>query len=95
MERQMYKGNWKCSFCGEAITELPFEPKAVSNLTCRKCYALGKVAPKINAGGEKSKFEGNWKCSQCGAPIKSLPFEPKNTNNLTCIDCFKKSKGIS
>jgi len=38
----MFQGNWKCSGCGGAITELPFEPRSESGLTCRTCYAKGK-----------------------------------------------------
>lgn len=42
----MYEGNWKCSSCGGAITQLPFEPRSESGLTCRTCYAKGKDAEK-------------------------------------------------
>ncbi len=42
----MYEGNWKCSRCGGAITQLPFEPRSESGLTCRVCYAKGKDAEK-------------------------------------------------
>lgn len=35
----MYQGNWKCSSCGGAITELPFQPKSESGLTCRTCWS--------------------------------------------------------
>lgn len=34
----MFQGNWTCSSCGGAITELPFEPRSNSGLTCRDCY---------------------------------------------------------
>ncbi len=34
----MHQGNWKCSNCGGAITELPFEPRSDKGLTCRNCY---------------------------------------------------------
>jgi CxxC-x17-CxxC domain-containing protein len=44
----MHQGNWKCSTCGGAITELPFEPRSESGLTCRVCYAKKKNA---GAGG--------------------------------------------
>jgi len=37
-ERKMFKGDWKCGKCGGAITQLPFEPKSVSNLTCLDCF---------------------------------------------------------
>ncbi len=39
----MYQGNWHCSSCGEAITELPFAPRSEKGLTCRVCYAKGKA----------------------------------------------------
>lgn len=38
----MYQGNWKCSGCGGTITELPFQPRSESGLTCRTCYAKSK-----------------------------------------------------
>jgi CxxC-x17-CxxC domain-containing protein len=44
----MHQGNWKCSSCGGAITELPFQPRSESGLTCRACYAKGKEADKGN-----------------------------------------------
>lgn len=34
----MHQGNWTCSKCGGAITQLPFEPRSSSGLTCRDCY---------------------------------------------------------
>lgn len=39
-ERKMYKGDWKCSKCGNPITELPFEPdpSRLSQLLCRDCH---------------------------------------------------------
>lgn len=38
--RQMFKGEWACSKCGAAITELPFEPdpSRLSQLLCRDCH---------------------------------------------------------
>lgn len=38
--RKTYKGNWACSKCGNAITELPFEPdpNRLDRLMCRDCY---------------------------------------------------------
>lgn len=38
----MHQGNWKCSSCGGAITELPFQPRSELGLTCRTCYAKQK-----------------------------------------------------
>ncbi|MBU1557384.1 hypothetical protein KKC45_00245 [Patescibacteria group bacterium] len=89
MEKQMYQGNWKCSGCGGAITQLPFEPRSESNLTCRDCHS------KKTGGSptEKKMFEGDWKCSKCGGAITKLPFEPKSQSNLTCRDCYMKERG--
>lgn len=42
----MFQGNWKCSSCGGAITELPFEPRSEAGLTCRDCYMKQKDASK-------------------------------------------------
>jgi len=42
----MYEGNWKCGGCGGAITQLPFQPRSESGLTCRTCYAKGKETEK-------------------------------------------------
>ena len=82
--------------CGAAITELPFEPRSESGLTCRDCHskarASGGAAANTAAPTEKKKVEGNWTCSGCGGAITSLPFEPRDTSNLLCIDCYKKSK---
>jgi len=46
----MHQGNWKCSKCGGAITELPFEPRGESGLTCRACYGKAKDAEQTDAG---------------------------------------------
>jgi CxxC-x17-CxxC domain-containing protein len=51
----MHQGNWKCSSCGGAITELPFQPRSEEGLTCRACYAKSKgnqpapAAPDTNS----------------------------------------------
>ncbi len=94
----MFQGNWVCSGCGGAITELPFEPRGTAGLTCRACHAK-KRASENGAEGEagvanvKSRIEGNWKCSNCEGAITSLPFTPRDTSNLLCVDCYKRSKG--
>mgnify|MGYP000864607261 FL=1 len=53
----MYQGNWKCSTCGGPITELPFQPRSESGLTCRTCYGKQKdkdnnEAPAMPVAGE-------------------------------------------
>jgi len=45
----MYEGNWKCSGCGGAITQLPFQPRSESGLTCRSCYGKNKDLAAANA----------------------------------------------
>jgi len=37
-QREMIKGNWKCSDCGKEITELPFQPSADRPIYCRDCW---------------------------------------------------------
>lgn len=37
--RPMVKGDWKCSECGVAITELPFEPAPDRPIYCRECWS--------------------------------------------------------
>lgn len=91
----MHQGNWTCSGCGAAITELPFEPRGTSGLTCRDCHAKSKgmsAGSSSSASGEKPRVEGDWTCSSCGGKISSLPFTPRDTSNLMCTDCYKKSK---
>ena len=89
----MFQGNWTCSHCGNAITQLPFEPRGTAGLKCRDCHAKTKGEGQGSSqGGERQKVEGNWTCSGCGNAITSLPFTPRDTSNLKCIDCFKKSR---
>lgn len=53
----MHQGNWKCSKCGGAITELPFIPRSDSGLTCRTCYAKSKN-PNGGGGSNGGGFHG-------------------------------------
>ena len=96
----MHQGNWTCSTCGAAITELPFEFRSNKGLTFRDCHAKSRNTSASTGnqsagaqGGDKPKVEGNWTCGGCGTAITSLPFTPRDTSNLLCIDCYKKSKG--
>jgi len=57
----MHQGNWKCSKCGGAITELPFEPRGEAGLTCRACYGKGKAegeTPMDSAAAEADGVSG-------------------------------------
>ncbi len=51
--RKMFKGDWKCSECGVAITELPFEPDParIDSLKCFDCHKKGQ--PRRNFGGRR------------------------------------------
>jgi len=42
-ERTMHKGDWKCSGCSKAITELPFKPRDTSNLLCLDCFKQNRA----------------------------------------------------
>ncbi len=37
---QKIQGNWQCSDCGTAITELPFEPEGDRPIRCRDCHRV-------------------------------------------------------
>jgi CxxC-x17-CxxC domain-containing protein len=41
-ERKMFTGTWKCSACGGAITQLPFEPRDDASLKCVDCFKKSK-----------------------------------------------------
>ena len=86
----MFQGNWTCSKCGKAITELPFEPRNTDNLMCKECHMESR--PRRDNRPERKMYEGDWTCSSCGAPITKLPFEPRDTSNLKCRDCYLKEK---
>jgi len=45
----MHQGNWKCSSCGGAITELPFVPRSETGLTCRVCFIKSKGGSSGNS----------------------------------------------
>lgn len=58
----MHQGNWKCSSCGGTITELPFQPRSESGLTCRTCYS------KQKGGGSGAAPESSGALETHGAP---------------------------
>lgn len=99
-DRQMYQGDWKCSDCGTAITELPFQPdpSRVGELKCRDCHRKGRSERRPGGsnrfGGERKTYQGDWKCSKCGAAITELPFQPdpSRESELLCRDCHRASR---
>jgi len=86
-ERKIFSGDWNCSKCNKAISELPFEPRETGNLLCLDCFKEGRAGRP-----DRQMFEGNWQCSGCSTAITQLPFEPRETGNLLCRDCHMKSK---
>jgi CxxC-x17-CxxC domain-containing protein len=102
-ERTMHQGNWKCSSCGTAITELPFKPDEARThqLLCRDCHKQkrGETRGGDRRGGDSVRrpmHQGNWKCSSCGTAITELPFEPDESrlDQLLCRDCHKQKRGM-
>ena len=88
-DRKMYTGDWTCKDCGAAISELPFEPRDPSTLTCRDCHMKGR-------GDRPQKriqriYVGDWKCRECGAAIDELPFKPQDPDTVLCRDCHQKN----
>jgi len=67
----MHQGNWKCSKCGGAITELPFEPRGEAGLTCRACYGKQKDAEKTDAGA--SEMPGDASVAQEAPNMQDMP----------------------
>lgn len=92
-ERKMYQGDWKCSGCGAAITELPFQPDPAreDGLLCRDCHSK-----KRDERRERKMYQGSWSCSDCGTAITELPFEPDpdKAGSLLCRDCYRKKKSF-
>ncbi|MCA9356717.1 hypothetical protein KC872_00760 [Candidatus Kaiserbacteria bacterium] len=79
----MHQGNWKCSSCGGAITELPFEPRSESGLTCRTCYAKQKdkdnqQAPEILSADEAPN-DMPFDAEPASEPAPAEFFEPDDT----------------
>ncbi len=94
-QRKMYQGNWKCSQCGTAITELPFEPSGDLPLYCRDCHRERRGQRQGGSGRgdfQRKMYQGNWKCSDCGADITELPFEPKSDQEIFCRDCYRSRR---
>ena len=68
----MFQGNWTCSKCGGAITQLPFEPKSDKGLTCRECYFKEKDGQASGNGAPAAAPTPAPADEQTDAP----PFDP-------------------
>jgi len=57
-QRRTYSGNWKCSKCSTAITELPFEPdpNKFDQLLCRDCFREKRQSFGGSRGGSRPPF---------------------------------------
>lgn len=76
----MYEGNWTCSGCGGAITQLPFQPRGNAGLTCRTCFAKGKEAekkeqpvPELTTAGEAPPMDGAPDFDEFGSASEPMP----------------------
>lgn len=96
----MHQGNWTCSGCGGAITELPFQPRSETGLTCRTCYSKQKggqanstpqqtVATEVpDMPVEAGVAAGPQEDDGFGPAIPTNPSErPKVTGNWQCAGC--------
>ncbi len=84
------QGNWKCSGCGAAITELPFEPTPGRDVFCANCFKPRNNTKRPSFG--RPKVRGEWKCAGCGKTILELPFRPNGSQPIYCTDCFRKDR---
>ncbi len=99
----MHQGNWKCSICGGAITELPFMPRSEAGLTCRACYGKRKEkestsqAPDVDmpVASEAPDIPDYAELATEPAPgddfgmsaVPVSPEKPKNAGNWQCAGC--------
>lgn len=83
----MFQGNWTCSKCGGAITQLPFEPKGNSGLTCRECYFKEKdggsagsgVAPTDSSNNAEANMGASGDIDDRDVP----PFDPDESGSAS------------
>jgi CxxC-x17-CxxC domain-containing protein len=98
----MHQGNWTCSTCGGAITELPFEPRGTTGLTCRTCYAKQKDTssqeqpPEMSGASEEMPNDMPHDAGlagepapgeSIGTPVAAGGDRPKFSGTWTCAGC--------
>lgn len=96
----MHQGNWKCSGCGGTITELPFQPRSESGLTCRTCYGKQKgkssyQAPEMDTASDEVPYDIPDDAGLAGEPAPGDDFgtpvvpgeKPKFSGDWTCSGC--------
>jgi CxxC-x17-CxxC domain-containing protein len=86
----MYQGNWKCSACGGAITELPFQPRSEAGLTCRTCWSKqnGKneaapAAEPASSDSVEAPDDVPLEADLASAPMDGDPFEGMDAAPVT------------
>jgi len=76
----MFQGNWTCSKCGGDITQLPFEPRSNSGLTCRDCYFNAKQGDASGAASSSESAAPAEVDTGTAAPLddrEAPPFDPE------------------
>ena len=102
----MHQGNWKCSTCGGAITELPIQPRSESGLTCRTCYSKSKgretqSVPEMNTASEAPDIPDFAEVAgepdlRDGFPdaVATTTEKPKIEGNWQCATCGGKISSL-
>lgn len=106
----MHQGNWKCSSCGGAITELPFQPRSETGLTCRTCYAKQRdqgeqQAPEMNVASEAPDVPDFSEADLATEPAPADDFgmnttpvnpaeKPKFSGDWQCAGCGGEIKSL-
>ena len=88
-DKPMFEGDWQCSECGKAITQLPFQPGEDQVVSCKECYIKKRNARRF----DRPMVEGSWQCSDCGKEITQLPFRPGEGKPIFCRDCYQSKRG--
>ncbi len=89
-DRPLFEGEWECSQCGAAITQLPFQPDAERPLFCRECHRKRRAEREVRK--RSAMVQGSWTCVACGGDISELPFNPTRTDNLLCRQCHREKR---
>ena len=85
----MHQGNWTCSACGGAITELPFQPRSEEGLTCRSCWSKQKngetPAPSTPETGTSTEapHDAPEDAGIAAGPMEGDPFEGMEASPVT------------
>ena len=87
--------NLRCANCNEAITELPFEPKADRAVYCKNCHRERRNQRQPSDDRQRQQYDVTAlgiKCAGCGTAITQLPFQPTNDRPIYCGQCLKQKR---